>query len=249
MTRTWRSGLAVLAAVAGLLIAGCEANGGLQLGDRDGDGIPDASDNCPDAANPEQQDADGDGTGDACETPAETAPHCLLHINGGGAVAVATVNQTCIGCTVRGTDNLVDQDVTNFAVVDVVAGLGGGGATIRVTEQSGVVYPAGIIPGFTLAVPAADLAVVQVLPAITIRTYLNGVATGDSNEFSSVLSADVLGLLANETPFYLGVTATHPFNAVEMQTGSTLADVLPKLHVFDACSSGTGEGVLPTSGF
>ena len=35
--------------------------------DRDGDGVVDASDNCPDAANAGQGDADADGVGDACE--------------------------------------------------------------------------------------------------------------------------------------------------------------------------------------
>jgi hypothetical protein len=37
--------------------------------DRDGDGVPDAADNCPDEPNPDQADADGDGVGDACEPP------------------------------------------------------------------------------------------------------------------------------------------------------------------------------------
>lgn len=36
--------------------------------DRDGDEIPDAEDNCPDAYNPDQSDDDGDGIGDECET-------------------------------------------------------------------------------------------------------------------------------------------------------------------------------------
>jgi Thrombospondin type 3 repeat len=36
--------------------------------DQDGDGVPDASDNCPLVANPGQADSDRDGTGDACET-------------------------------------------------------------------------------------------------------------------------------------------------------------------------------------
>ncbi|RME06874.1 MAG: hypothetical protein D6812_00995, partial [Deltaproteobacteria bacterium] len=35
--------------------------------DRDADCVADGSDNCPDAANPEQRDTDGDGTGDVCD--------------------------------------------------------------------------------------------------------------------------------------------------------------------------------------
>ena len=36
--------------------------------DTDGDGIIDSEDNCPEVANPDQEDADGEnGVGDACE--------------------------------------------------------------------------------------------------------------------------------------------------------------------------------------
>jgi hypothetical protein len=34
--------------------------------DTDGDGVPDAEDNCPTVPNPDQEDTNGDGTGDAC---------------------------------------------------------------------------------------------------------------------------------------------------------------------------------------
>ncbi len=37
--------------------------------DRDGDGIADSDDNCPELANPDQADGNGDGLGDACTAP------------------------------------------------------------------------------------------------------------------------------------------------------------------------------------
>jgi hypothetical protein len=46
VTRTWTPGVA----------------------DSDGDGVPDATDNCPEIPNPAQADADHDGLGDACDT-------------------------------------------------------------------------------------------------------------------------------------------------------------------------------------
>lgn len=46
--------------------AACDI-GAVEYIDSDGDGIPDIDDNCPDVANPDQEDSDQDGVGDACE--------------------------------------------------------------------------------------------------------------------------------------------------------------------------------------
>jgi hypothetical protein len=61
----------------GLLVVLCACNQALGLGtvaerdappgDRDGDGIVDELDNCPDVANPDQHDSDRDGRGDVCD--------------------------------------------------------------------------------------------------------------------------------------------------------------------------------------
>ena len=48
----------------GISIAPPSGSGG---GDRDNDGIPDETDNCPDTPNPEQEDDDGDGIGNLCD--------------------------------------------------------------------------------------------------------------------------------------------------------------------------------------
>ncbi len=49
-----------------------------QGGDRDGDGVCDNQDNCPDTANPNQEDSDGDGKGDVCDDNSPCTPVTLV---------------------------------------------------------------------------------------------------------------------------------------------------------------------------
>ncbi len=62
-----------------------------QGGDSDGDGVPDASDNCPLVANAGQQDCDNDGTGDACES-SQTISTGTMGAFGAGVPATGTLS-------------------------------------------------------------------------------------------------------------------------------------------------------------
>ena len=54
------------------------------LGDTDGDGVNDSSDNCPSVANASQADADGDGVGDVCDNAPNVANPSQTDTDGDG---------------------------------------------------------------------------------------------------------------------------------------------------------------------
>jgi hypothetical protein len=65
-------------------------SGGAAGADGDGDGIADAEDNCPAAANATQRDSDGDGTGDACDEVPPDATTEAWSVSGTSGVSAQT---------------------------------------------------------------------------------------------------------------------------------------------------------------
>jgi predicted dienelactone hydrolase len=74
--------------------------------EQDGDGVPDATDNCPGTANADQADADGDETGDACDpTPQGTTPP-TIHVPGPITANATGPAGATIDYTATATDDL-----------------------------------------------------------------------------------------------------------------------------------------------
>jgi predicted dienelactone hydrolase len=79
--------------------------------ERDGDGVPDATDNCPGTANADQTDADNDGTGDACDpTPQGTTPPTIVVPGQITADATGPAGAT-VAYTATATDDLDPEPI------------------------------------------------------------------------------------------------------------------------------------------
>lgn len=84
--------------------------------DADNDGVADASDNCPNTANPNQTDSDSDGTGDACdETPSGTTVDAEIPYTTSLLMADRVINSSDNFAANHRLDNLFDSCLTTEA--------------------------------------------------------------------------------------------------------------------------------------
>ena len=101
----------------------CRLTANTDQKDADSDGIGDACDNCPLIDNKEQEDADNDGIGDACDGDddgdgvADAADNCLLTVNPDQMDRDTDgVGDVCDNCSL--TDNTDQQDVDSDGIGD-----------------------------------------------------------------------------------------------------------------------------------
>jgi len=91
------------------------------LFDNDGDGIPEASDNCPTVSNVDQTDSDGDSVGDACDNCVNDENVMQLDLDGDGMGDVCDADDDDDGtddasdnCPVDSNPSQLDQDSDGF---------------------------------------------------------------------------------------------------------------------------------------
>jgi len=167
--------------------------------DSDGDGVADATDNCPLVANPDQADTDHDGIGDACET-ANVAP------------VVKTLQDATItaGSTFTRTGSFTDTDSTSWTA-NVSYGDGSGIQTLGLkTDKT-----------FTLSHPYTEIGAYTVKVNITDNN--GGLGTGT---FKVTVTAANVAAQVQIVPDPLNIGRTGYFLAfVKLPTGYKAADV------------------------
>ncbi len=120
-------------------------------GDEDGDGVGDATDNCPSVINPSQDDADGDGVGDVCD----------YNCTGG------------VGATIAGITYAGSATTGNELAGSPVEICGAGCCTVRTTDAGGAYSVAGLPPG-TYRVQANAPAATSYLPGAIVDIVVSG---------------------------------------------------------------------------
>src|SRR5690606_25386642 len=132
----------------------------------------------------------------------------------------------CIACEVDNAINAISENNSDFALINVVAGVAGS-ASISVQDVL-VDYPAGTEAGFVIR-DTNDLLQVDLLNTLTITTYLDGIQQEQATS-SNLLALEALGLV-NITPtttdsFYIiSFTTTTNFDEIQLTVTSLVAAI------------------------
>jgi len=187
--------------------------------DRDADGVPNGTDNCPDNSNTDQADTDGDGKGNVCDS-------CPGDANPGAAGCPKTIYQIKNGMAPIGSAVVVNNAI--------VTGRGSNGFFAQVKEgDAGYMGPdySGIFVFTGASTPTLAAATIGARVTITGR-----VANFQGQiELDSVTAVTVLAVGPEAPPAPIAVTFA------EVKTGGTRATTLESVIV--ALGAGTVSAV------
>ncbi|HKO76770.1 MAG TPA: hypothetical protein VJU52_06110, partial [Flavobacterium sp.] len=154
------------------------------------------------------------------------APTYPVYING---VNTGIDGVACVACSVNNADNLIDQNTSNYAQINLTVGAVASGS-ISVKDQI-TDYPIGSFVGFTLENPS--LLNVNALDAITITTYLNG-SPQEIKFGNSALATVGTNLLVGSSLHTIGFITTKAFDEARITITNTVAVNLGVVNVYNA---------------
>ncbi|MBU3821595.1 DUF11 domain-containing protein [Flavobacteriaceae bacterium XHP0103] len=138
----------------------------------------------------------------------------------------------CMACEVDNAINVISEDNSDFALINVVANVAG---TASISVQDVLMdYPSGTEAGFVIR-DTNDLLEADLLNSLTITTYLDGVQQ-DQETGANLLALEALGLV-NITPtstdsFYIvSFTTTTSFDEIQL-TVASLVGVVNSIEVY-----------------
>ncbi len=137
----------------------------------------------------------------------------------------------CVGCSVSNTDNLLTASTTDYATINVLAGLAASGAVA--VQDVLYTYPAGTAAGFTIK-DENSLLELNLLGSMTVSTYNNGVLQESktaNNLFNFTVTTQWTGL--GSGAYNIGFIATLPFDEIRLSVGSLLSG-LNTIRVYGA---------------
>lgn len=131
-----------------------------------------------------------------------------------------------IGASMRNLANVIDGDMNTYAFINKTAGIA---ANTTLSVKANQIFEHGYQAGFVVE-EQTWLGNVDLLRFLKIKTYLNGVETGDESLKPEVLSLDLIGSFGKSL---IAITPTSPFDELVLDM-SGLVDALVELKVYGA---------------
>jgi len=170
--------------------------------DTDGDGVEDASDNCPTVANSNQLDSDGDGIGDVCDNCTSTSNSNQADSDNDG------VGDVCDNCPSTSNSNQADSDNDGVGdVCDIGDDIWLSGESVSTTNlTAGDNISLTVYQRYTGQVLEANL------PTVTLRYYLSSNTTYGSGDI--YLGTDYSYIGSDDTSDIETLTVAIPDNLI-----------------------------------
>lgn len=178
--------------------------------DNDGDGLVDSEDDNCSGGNGNGGSTTSNNTSSSCQAIEQiTTNGATLGSSGIDAPSVLGVS-LCVGCSVEDEENLLDNDLDNFATISFPIGVTGSG---YVSVQFGQEFPAGKRAGFALDVNGG---LIGLLNGLTLTSYRNGI---EQEVFSDGDLINVIGIGASDR---IDAVYCQPFDELRLTVSSTV---------------------------